>query len=259
MTRLNWTTSRTVNLGPWSIPTMGELPGQQYGFSGIKPNSKVMLALKKLAWPLRKLRDDLLVDGFIEREVERLFRKYYRQGDTCLEIGCGDLEMSRVVDGDWYNALDIRISEFHLRRMLERNKRLNVVLASASDIPAGDATVDVVISTETFTFIPDIDGALKEIRRVMKTGGRLMCSIPNNFSHLYVRKGPNRDTLHEWSFDGFAGLMEDKGFRLLERSRAGWWVPTPKWLTDTAYTLPFTPRDEYRTTTFFYAFEAVDG
>ena len=41
------------------------------------------------------------------------------------------------------------------------------------DAPLADASVDAVVSQESFCHIPDVKKALAEARRILKTGGRL--------------------------------------------------------------------------------------
>ncbi len=68
------------------------------------------------------LKNYLLVDGFIEREVGKLIKKYLRHNTVFLDIGCGDMSLVRFLPRNlWYNAIDISLSKFHPKRVL--NKR----------------------------------------------------------------------------------------------------------------------------------------
>jgi len=46
--------------------------------------------------------------------------------------------------------------------------------ASAEDIPLPDGGIDTVVTTWTLCSIPDVDRALREMRRVLKPNGRLL-------------------------------------------------------------------------------------
>lgn len=63
--------------------------------------------------------------------------------------------------------------------MARRAKRSGVmavefVEGSAEKIPLENAAVDTVVTTWTLCSIPDVSGALSEMRRVLKTSGRLL-------------------------------------------------------------------------------------
>jgi ubiquinone/menaquinone biosynthesis C-methylase UbiE len=66
-----------------------------------------------------------------------------------------------------------------MRRKLERNARtmgavtVEVLDGNAEDIPLPDASVDVVTSNGVINLIPDKSGAVQEIARVLRPGGRL--------------------------------------------------------------------------------------
>lgn len=55
----------------------------------------------------------------------------------------------------------------------------DLVRGDATRLPFGDATFDVVASFETLEHVPDATGMVRELRRVLKGGGRLILSTPN--------------------------------------------------------------------------------
>lgn len=60
------------------------------------------------------------------------------------------------------------------RRAAAARVRADLLLGSATEIPLADNTVDTVVMTWTLCSIPDPLTALREMRRVLKSGGRLL-------------------------------------------------------------------------------------
>jgi ubiquinone/menaquinone biosynthesis C-methylase UbiE len=59
-------------------------------------------------------------------------------------------------------------------RATKRNDSVELIEGTAEAIPLPDQSVDTVVSTWTLCSIPDVTRALTEMRRVLKTDGRLL-------------------------------------------------------------------------------------
>jgi SAM-dependent methyltransferase len=101
------------------------------------------------------------------------------EGRAILEIGCGSgmglaylrQRAARVVGGDYTQAL-LDEARAHL-------ERAPVARFDAQALPFPDASFDVVLMLEMVYYIPDLDRALAEARRVLKPGGSLLVTVPN--------------------------------------------------------------------------------
>ena len=49
-------------------------------------------------------------------------------------------------------------------------------------LPLDDASVDTVVSLQVIEHLPDVDGYLAEIARVLRPGGELLCATPNRLT-----------------------------------------------------------------------------
>jgi SAM-dependent methyltransferase len=103
-------------------------------------------------------------------------------GETVLEVGCGSGAL-------WTQNLDrlpadarITLTDFSpgmvaaARSALGSQSPFTFQVAHAQALPFAPATFDVVIANHMLYHVPDIDTALRELRRVLRTGGRLYAS-----------------------------------------------------------------------------------
>ncbi len=101
--------------------------------------------------------------------------------DTILDIGCGGgralKRLSPLVPNGKLFGVDY--SETAVECTREENSadvesgKLTVVHGSVSDLPFADDTFDKIFSIESYYFWPDLANDLKEIRRVLKPGGKV--------------------------------------------------------------------------------------
>lgn len=95
-----------------------------------------------------------------------------------LDVGCGDGFLARVAFGGNLEAgIDLDADE--VKRAVESKSYKKALCASATDLPFPKNSFKTVVSNCVLEHIPDINGTLKEINRVLKPKGRLMITVPS--------------------------------------------------------------------------------
>lgn len=129
-------------------------------------------------------------------------------GRRVLEIGCGRGELAaRVADGPEaprvYVAADFAGAALTFARRRSRKVRhrdtLRYAVSDMQAIGLGEGSFDTVISCETVEHLPDPVTALREVRRVLRPGGRLFLTTPNYLGvfgayRIYLRATGRRYT-----------------------------------------------------------------
>jgi ubiquinone/menaquinone biosynthesis C-methylase UbiE len=90
-----------------------------------------------------------------------------------LEIGAGTGASVPHYSGE----VDVVLTEpdAHMaKRLRAKAGDLSVVEASANELPFTDDSFDTVVATLVFCSVSDVPGALREVRRVLVPGGRLL-------------------------------------------------------------------------------------
>jgi ubiquinone/menaquinone biosynthesis C-methylase UbiE len=121
-------------------------------------------------------------------------------------------------------------------RMEHRNLRVDLIEGSAETIPMEKGSIDTVVTTWTLCTIPDPGGALREMHRVLKPGGRLLFVEHGRAADPSVVRWQNRLT-PVWKCLGggchlnraISALIEGAGFRF-ERLETGY-MPGPRPMT----------------------------
>lgn len=121
------------------------------------------------------------VRAFVQRhyEARRLLRMGGpMSGGRALEIGCGRgvgveiiLDLFRADAVDAFD-LDPRMIAKATKRLKRRDGKVRLRVGNASHIEAEDAAYDAVFDFGIIHHIPDWAGALAEVWRVLKPGGR---------------------------------------------------------------------------------------
>jgi len=117
--------------------------------------------------PYHRMLDDLEV-GLVER---------YGAGKDVFEVGCGTGLILGRVQQFARTASGIDLSGGMLAKAAARG--LDVAQASATALPIATASVDVAYSFKVLAHIPDIEGAMREMARVVRPGGWVLAEFYN--------------------------------------------------------------------------------
>jgi ubiquinone/menaquinone biosynthesis C-methylase UbiE len=121
-------------------------------------------------------------------------------GNFVLDVGCGRGEYLLGLLECTPNALGIDTAEKKLEDCWTQHPKLRqrALQVSADAMPFPSGQFDVVIVNEVLEHIPNQDGALREIWRVLKPGGKLLLFCPNRFYPFETHGLLIRGTLRKW-------------------------------------------------------------
>ena len=102
-------------------------------------------------------------------------------GRDALEIGCGTGLILERTAARARRATGVDLSA-GMARFTTGQKGLTVAQASATDLPFADDSFDVVYSFKVLPHVPDLAAAVREIRRVLRPGGRAFVEVYNPWS-----------------------------------------------------------------------------
>jgi 2-polyprenyl-3-methyl-5-hydroxy-6-metoxy-1,4-benzoquinol methylase len=113
------------------------------------------------------------------------------RGFRVLDVGCGDRPYEQLLRG----AAEIVGFD------VPGNPHADLH-GSIDAIPVEDASFDVVLCLQVLEHVPDPAAAVRELRRVVKPGGRVLLS-----THGVYPFHPNPDDFWRWTNDGLAHLF----------------------------------------------------
>jgi SAM-dependent methyltransferase len=104
-------------------------------------------------------------------------------GAVILEIGSGRGGLLNALLGQGLDAIGVDTSQARINEARAHRGDLPIRLTSGITLPFEDASFDFVLSFDVLEHIPDTDGHLAEVRRVLKPGGWYLLQTPNKWTN----------------------------------------------------------------------------
>lgn len=114
------------------------------------------------------------------RHYIALVKRYSPSGAKILDLGCGNGISARELNQAGYDVVGTDISPLFLEDACKwENERLKYQVCDVLELPYADESFDVICSNELIEHLPDVETALSEMVRVVRSGGKVILSGPN--------------------------------------------------------------------------------
>lgn len=166
--------------------------------------------------------------------------KFIGAKDTVLDCASGSGYGTKILAGRAEKVIGVDVSPVAVAyaRARYQGSNLEFVERSAESLGFEDHRFDVFCSFETLEHLQSPDALLRQARRLLKSGGLLLCSTPNRVaSGLRPGERPhNPFHLREWSLAELNSLLcryfrnvEYFGQRIRSRNKFRWMYLVSKW------------------------------
>lgn len=127
-----------------------------------------------------------------------------------LDFGCGRKPYENLFLVDEYIGMDMEATGHE-----HKHSKIDVYY-NGQDIPFEQETFDSVFCSEVFEHVFNLDEILKEINRVMKTGGQLLITVPFCWNEHEIPYDFAR-----YSSFGIKYILENSGFEVIKTKKSG--------------------------------------
>lgn len=112
------------------------------------------------------------------------------RGATVLEVGCGEGYGAALLAGSAARVLGVDYDRLAITHAAAAYPRARFVRANLAALPVPNSTVDAVVTLQVIEHVWNHAEFLRECRRVLRPGGRLLVTTPNRLTFSPGRAEP---------------------------------------------------------------------
>ena len=133
--------------------------------------------------------DKIAASASVGRHFADVVRRYVKPDDRVLDIGCGPGGFLAVLSRLGGEVVGIDISTEFVSACRDTIERLGLrnaraLCAPAAELPFPDDSFDVVLLIDVLHHMDAVEPALREVKRVLRPGGRVLVFEPNKLNPL---------------------------------------------------------------------------
>ena len=152
--------------------------------------------------------------------TERLLKRFLGQDKVFLEIGAGNLAVSRQLAPRLKQVFSLDVSKEFALALGPLPRNVSLIISDGISIPLGENTIDIAYSNQLMEHLhpDDAEAQLREILRVLKPGGLYVCNTPHRFNgphdiSMYFDETATGFHLKEYTNRELATLFRKVGFK----------------------------------------------
>ncbi len=184
---------------------------------------------------LRNQPDNLSEETHWEKAAKTRMGKYLTRLETdfivksldlsklnlVIDVGAEAGRFSLLAEASRATVIGIDIDSYSLKRLKLKNRNVNVIQADARKIPLRSHMFDAVFIIEVLDYIPEVDEALAECSRILRSESLVVLSFGNQSSLKAKLRGlRGKSYLH--SYEKVSQSLRKTGFAVTEKMGYSW-------------------------------------
>lgn len=133
----------------------------------------------------------------IDRNYDELFKiifDHIPSNSKVLDVGCGVGRLTKKIINECSSeVVGLDFSQWACAQLSKEG--VKTIVSSLPTIPCENNSFDVAVATEVLEHLDNPELTIRQMFRVVKPGGIVMCSVPNDALH------PHTELEHQQSFD----------------------------------------------------------